>query len=183
MVRSGRMANVEICTERLRLVALTRDQLDTCLADPRRLGQELGVCISPNLVDDPARRAIRFKTGKMAEVATELHPWYTYWLVVLVAELCGAGLAGFKGAPDERGEVEIGYGISPAHRNRGYMTEAIEALIAWSFQHPNCQAVLADTLKDNMASQRVLIKAGMRIYYESDEGLCWRIDRACAYLS
>ena len=166
----------EIQTKRLRLVALTLAQLDLCLEDPGRLGRELGVSISPRLVDAPARRATGFKTKTMSESGTESHPWYTFWLVVIAAERYGAGLAGFKGEPDECGEVEIGYGIDPAYRNRGYTTEAVKALIAWAFQDPACRLVLADTLKDNIASNRVLIKAGMKIYYETDEGLCWKIE-------
>ena len=167
----------EIQTKRLRLVALTLDQLDLCLEDPERLGQELGVSTSPNLMDDPAQRAIGFKTKKMSELAAESHLWYTYWLVVISGDRCGVGLAGFKRGPDERGEVEIGYGIDPAHRNRGYTTEAVEALIAWALQDPACRSILADTLKDNVASNRVLVKAGMKLYYETDEGLCWKIGR------
>ena len=176
------MVNTEIQTQRLRLVALTLDQLDLCLEDPDRLEQELGVSTSPNLVDDPARRTIGFKTKKMSKLATELHPWHTFWLVVIAAERCGVGLAGFKREPDERGEVEIGYGIDPAHRNRGYTTEAVEVLIAWAFQDPACRSILADTLKDNGASNRVLLKVGMKLYHETEDGLCWKIERGCVSL-
>lgn len=169
--------NTEIRTKRLCLVALTLARLDSCIEDPAGLSRDLGVSISPHLVDEPARRATSFKTNKMSECGSESHPWYTFWLVVLAAERHGVGLAGFKGVPDERGEVEIGYGIDPAYRNQGYTTEAVEALIAWAFQDPTCRAVLADTLNDNVASNRVLAKVGMRIYHETEDGLCWRIER------
>ena len=171
------MVNTEIQTKRLRLLALTLAQLDLCLEDPACLGRDLGVAISPHLVDEPARRATGFKTKKMSESGTGSHPWYTFWLVVIAAERHGVGLAGFKGEPNERGEVEIGYGIDPAYRNRGYTTEAVKALIAWAFQDPSCRAILADTLKGNYASSRVLVKVGMHIDLETDEGLCWRIER------
>lgn len=176
------MVSTEVQTRRLRLVALTQAQLDLCLENPERLGKELGVSISPCLVDEPTRRAARFKTKKMSESGTESRLWYTFWLVVTGAEGRGAGLVGFKGEPDERGEVEIGYGIDPAYRNRGYITEAVNALIAWAFQDPACRSILADTLKDNVASNRVLAKAGMEIYHETDVGLCWKIERGCACL-
>ncbi len=171
------VVKTEILTTRLRLVALTLAQLDQCLDDPAYLGPGLGVSISPHLVDDPARRATGFKMNRMSELAPESHPWYTFWLVVIAAERHGVGLAGFKGDPNERGEVEIGYGIDPAYRNRGFATEAVKALIAWAFQDPTCWLVQADTLKDNVASNRVLAKTGMKIYYETDEGLCWKIER------
>ena len=172
----------EILTTQLRLVALTLAQLDQCLEAPVGLGSELGVSISPQLVDGPARRATSYKREKMSGLPPESHPWYTFWLVVIAAEGRGVGLAGFKGAPNERGEVEIGYGIDPASRNRGYTTEAVRALIAWAFTDPACEAILADTLKENVASNRVLAKVGMQIYYETDEGLCWKVERGGAFL-
>lgn len=171
------MMKTEIQTERLRLVALTMEQLDLCLADQGSLSRELGVSFSPQLVDEPVRRAAGFKKKKMSGLPPEQHPWCTFWLVVIAAEPHGVGMAGFKGPPDDRGEVEIGYGIDPAYRNRGYTTEAVQALIAWAWQDTSCRSILADTMKDNAASSRVLAKVGMRVYHETDEGLCWKLER------
>jgi len=123
------------------------------------------------------RRAIGLKVDKMMQVAPDVHPWYTYWLMVLVIEPSGAGLIGFKGEPDQQGEVEIGYGIVPAHRSRGYTTEATRALIAWAFQDPACCAVIADPKKDNLASNRVVAKVGMHVFSETEDTFFWRINR------
>jgi ribosomal-protein-alanine N-acetyltransferase len=176
----GENCSLEIHTERLTLIALTAGQLGLYLADPQQLERELGFPISRPIVTDPVRRAIGMKLSKMAEAEERDHPWYTYWLIVVAVagEPFGAGMAGFKGCPDSDGEVEIGYGIDPDCRDRGYTTEAAQALIAWAFQDPRCVAVIApDTLKTNVASNRVLEKVGMRIYVETDEALFWRIDR------
>jgi ribosomal-protein-alanine N-acetyltransferase len=171
--------NSKIQTKRLNLIALTANQLHLLLDAPEQLERTLGFPISRDNMADPVRRAIRMKLAKMATVAKELHPWYTYWLVVVVAEPHGAGLAGFKGAPDGDGVVEIGYGIAPAYRNRGFTTEAAQALIAWAFQDPSCCSVIApDTRKDNPASNRVLAKAGMRVYDEAEDALSWKIEKA-----
>jgi ribosomal protein S18 acetylase RimI-like enzyme len=170
------MAGLELRTKCLRLAALTLEQLEACLRDPQCLARDLDVYLAPGFVDAPAQRAIAFKTKKMSELAVEAHPWYTYWLIVIDEESRGVGLAGFKGAPDDHGQVEIGYGIDPAYRRRGYTAEAVEALIAWAFRDPACRAVLADTLKENVASNRLLVKVGMQVYYETDEGLCWKIE-------
>lgn len=167
----------EIQTERLNLIALTADQLHLLLDAPEQLEQQLGFPISRENVADPVRRAIGMKLAKMAVAAKVLHPWHTYWLVV-VAGRYGAGLAGFKGAPDKDGVVEIGYGIDPAYRNQGYTTEAVQALIAWAFQDPSCCSVIApNTRKDNPASNRVLAKVGMRVYDEADDALSWKVEK------
>ena len=60
------------------------------------------------------------------------------WLVrAIVAETGpGAGTvvghAGYHGAPDERGMVEIGYRIVPAMRRNGYAQAAVTELLAWA---------------------------------------------------
>jgi ribosomal-protein-alanine N-acetyltransferase len=106
----------------------------------------------------------------------EDYPW-TYWLIVITDQQCGAGLLGFKGLPDEESKVEIGYGIAPAHQGKGYTTEAVRALIAWAFKAPNCHSVIApNTAKSNIASNRVLKKVGMTVHHETDDALFWRID-------
>jgi GNAT superfamily N-acetyltransferase len=168
-----------IQTERLKLIALTLDQLRLILDAPERLEQGLGFPISRANITEPVRRAIGQKVAKMSGLAAERHPWYTYWLVTEIAGPYGAGLAGFKGEPDRDGTVEIGYGIDPAYRNRGYITEAARALIAWAFEHPACRYVIAPgTRKDNPASNRVLAKLGMQVYAETGETLSWRIERS-----
>lgn len=171
-------SSYQIHTERLRLIALTPEHLQLCLEDPARLEGELGVALSPDLVSEPVRRASRIKLDKMSVTPAEAHPWYTYWLLVIGAEEVGAGLAGFKGEPNRQGEVEIGYGIDPAYRNRGYTTEAVRALIAWALAHANCRSVVAETRKGNGASGRVLAKVGMRVHRETEDTAVWRTQEA-----
>ena len=169
---------IEIETDRLRLLALTLEHLRTCLIAPERLEQELGFPIAADLFTAPVQRALGVKVDKMVHLVPDVHHWYTYWLVVIAADSIGVGLIGFKGEPDRQGEVEIGYGIVPAQRNRGYTTEATRALIAWAFQDPAYRAVVADSAMDNLASSRLLTKVGRHIFRGTEETLSWRITRA-----
>ena len=84
--------------------------------------------------------------------------WYAAWKIVLsngtdIGDLCFKGLS-----PD--GAVEIGYGLDPEYWGKGYATEAVSATVAWAFDQPGVQTVEAETDPDNVASQRVLAKAG-----------------------
>ena len=46
------------------------------------------------------------------------------------------GAAGFHAAPDENGMVEVGYGVDPAFRRRGYARSALLLMIDRARSHP-----------------------------------------------
>lgn len=59
--------------------------------------------------------------------------------------------------------AEMGYSIARAHWNRGYMTEAVEAVIDAAFStHPALNRIRAMADVRNTASQRVMEKVGMQ---------------------
>jgi GNAT superfamily N-acetyltransferase len=71
------------------------------------------------------------------------------------------GGIGFFGPP-WGGEVEIGYGIVPSRQRRGYATEALRAMIEMAWADARVTTVVAGANPGNVASQRVLGKAGFR---------------------
>jgi ribosomal-protein-alanine N-acetyltransferase len=87
------------------------------------------------------------------------------------------GTAGFKGAPDAEGVVEIAYGIAPGYQNLGYATEAAAALSQYAFEYGPARRVRAHTLPESNASARVLTKCGFSCVGEvidPEDGLVWR---------
>jgi RimJ/RimL family protein N-acetyltransferase len=90
------------------------------------------------------------------------------------------GSAGFKGAPDASGMVELGYGIVPAYEGRGYATEVATMLVAWAFASGEVRVVRAHTLPETNASTRVLGKCGFGFEGEvedPEDGRVWRWER------
>ena len=166
-----------ISTPRLVLFPLTVDQLAMYLEREADFYRQ--VCpASREILTKPLKRAIGMKLEKMIPAPRQDLPWLTYWLIKVPPDGFGAGMIGFKGAPDECGEVEIGYGIDSAFRNQGYTTEAVGGMILWAFQDSRCNRILApDTLRSNLASNRVLNKLGMRVYEEKADSLSWCLDR------
>jgi RimJ/RimL family protein N-acetyltransferase len=87
-------------------------------------------------------------------------PRVTPWLVRAVVALDGpsaeqvVGHAGFHGAPDERGMVEIGYRISPPHRRRGNAQAAVTELLAYAREH-GATIARASISPDNPRSLRI----------------------------
>jgi RimJ/RimL family protein N-acetyltransferase len=57
---------------------------------------------------------------------------------------------------------ELGYVLARAYWGRGYMTEALKALVEWGLQQPEIYRLWAVCDVENPASARVMEKAGMR---------------------
>jgi ribosomal-protein-alanine N-acetyltransferase len=105
------------------------------------------------------------------------NPWLPGFGVVHRESSSVIGSAGFKGAPDGDGMVEVGYGIVPAYEGRGYATEVAKMLVAWAFASGDVRVVRAHTLPTANASTRVLTKCGFDFEGEvmdPDDGKVWR---------
>jgi RimJ/RimL family protein N-acetyltransferase len=108
--------------------------------------------------------------------ALAVDPGTTEWgprLFLTDTELVGWG--GFKGAP-AAGAVEVGYEIAPSRQGRGLATAALRALVAEAFADANVERVIAHTLPERNASNRVLEKVGFRFDGEAVErgAVVWR---------
>ena len=88
----------------------------------------------------------------------ENYIWYTLWFIELKdSENEIIGTLSFKGIND-KGIVEIGYGINEGYENKGYMTEAVRAIVKWASEQPNVNHIEAEAEENNYASIRVLEK-------------------------
>ena len=91
--------------------------------------------------------------------------WYAMWMIektdgTHIGDLCYKGLK-------ENENPEIGYGILDEFRGQGYATEVVKLALKWAFDHPEVEAVEAESDPDNAASQRVLKKCGFLATGES----------------
>lgn len=59
------------------------------------------------------------------------------------------------------GEAEIGYGLRRPAWGQGYATEVARALVGWALTMPEVRRVVASVSAENVASVRVLEKAGL----------------------
>ncbi len=89
------------------------------------------------------------------------------------------GWGGFKGQPKD-GVVELGYEIAEVRRGRGLATEATRAMLAEAFTDERVTSVIAHTLAEHNASNRVLEKAGFQYDGEAleDGEVVWRFSLA-----
>ena len=91
---------------------------------------------------------------------TKMGGWISYLFIHRQdGKLVGDG--GYKGKPDRKGRIEIGYALIPGYRGKGLATEAMRALMDRTFERPEIKSVYAETLSDAQSSMRVVQKLGM----------------------
>lgn len=87
---------------------------------------------------------------------------FGYWAAV--ERSTGASLGWFVLHPPEVGgpfEIELGYRLKRSAWGQGYATEGSRVLIREAFAEPGVRRVFAQTMAVNVASRRVMEKAGM----------------------
>jgi RimJ/RimL family protein N-acetyltransferase len=84
--------------------------------------------------------------------------------LVIVATASGepAGEIGLYHQEPANGQAVIGYGMLPAWRGRGFATRAVQLLALWAFAETPVARLVAGAMPENIASQRVLRRAGFR---------------------
>ena len=155
--------SLRIRTGRLELVAETIELADAEADGRRQLGVALDAVVPEEWPPEGIADALALFATCLRRDPTQAG-WYN-WYWILVDPVNGGrtliGCGGFT-SPPVNGTVATGYSLLPASMGRGYATEAVIALTAWAFTHPEVRKVIAETLPDNERSIRVLQRAGFR---------------------
>jgi RimJ/RimL family protein N-acetyltransferase len=165
---------MKLQTPRLELIPATlelvcadlhrRDQL------PGLLGATIGRGWPPPLLDVPAMQHL-----KQSLIADPALGGWTAWYCLLLQPRTLIGMAGFKSRPVNRA-VELGYGLLPQFHRRGLGSELVAALVRWALAS-GAEVVLAETLPELIASQRVLLKNHFQFVGEGSEPGVMRFER------
>lgn len=137
-----------------------------------QLGFLLGAQVPDSWPPELYDRAAAEYTIRRLEEGPEQAGWWLYYVVLRSAGSEGPvliGTCGFKGPPTADGTVEIGYGIVPESRRRGYAAEAVRGLVTHAFRIPEVRRVIAETLPGLAPSIGVLRKTGFRYIGEGSE--------------
>jgi ribosomal-protein-alanine N-acetyltransferase len=165
-------------TPRLELVSMTPDFMEAVLAGRRAEAEALLGIVLPDEPPDPAVE--RFLSHRVRQLHEK--PEAQKWLARAIVPRDGArimvGNAGFHGEPgvnaaDNPDALEIGYGILPEHRRKGYATEAVTALIAWA-RTQGVDQFVASVAPDNQPSLAIIHKLGFvraGEHMDPDDGL------------
>lgn len=160
-------------TKNLCLIPLNINELELLLTSKEKLIDTLKL----NGDLEPLTEEMQTAFGwlyKQCKNYPQYNIWYTVWLIVTKNNNIPVGSFCFKGEPDFNGEVEIGYGIYQKYQEHGYMSETLESLIKWLSGKKDIKALLAETNKKNIPSQKLLIKSGFIQYCDKDNMFWWR---------
>lgn len=145
-------------TDRLRLIAGTEALAAAEIKDKPEFAKLLGALV-PETWPPNNLRDVSGYFYALYEEHPEWQGWLTWYAVRIDNDypiLCGG--VGFKGPPDKRGMVEIGYSILPEFEGQGLATEMVAGMVQWAKQQPEVKHIEAETNIDNEASIRVLEK-------------------------
>jgi RimJ/RimL family protein N-acetyltransferase len=81
------------------------------------------------------------------------------WVIVRKEDNQLLGMVGFR---VDGHRLELGYVLARTYWSRGYMTEAVQALVDWALSQDDIYRVWAVCDLENIASARVLEKVGMK---------------------
>lgn len=163
-----------IDTDRLNILPLDQSHLELCISDFNKMERVLGLAITDRKPDGREKNVYKIRLKNVANNPIN-YMWYTVWIIALKEENRFIGSMMIKNYPNENGEVIIGYSIESDYRCNGFMTEALKSLTQWMLLNPEVKSIIADTLKNNIPSHRVLKKIGMVKYMEDDECYWWRL--------
>jgi RimJ/RimL family protein N-acetyltransferase len=116
------------------------------------------------------------RDGVERGIAARLEHWerhgYGQWALTEKGRGELFGYCGLRYLP-ETDEVELLYGIDPAHWGRGLTTEAAKASVRFGFEEARLARIMAVANPLNTGSRRVMEKAGLRyeknaLYFEMD---------------
>ncbi|NRQ51917.1 GNAT family N-acetyltransferase [Brevibacillus sp. HD1.4A] len=169
------MKDKRITTERLVLTPFTkssaesilRGNFDELLVDGYRLGN--------GWPDEDAIETLP-KIIKNLELVGE-PTGFESWMIVKKDGNTIIGDAGFKGRPNELGEVDIGYGIIRQERKQGFGVEAAKGLVKWAFSQAEVKAITARCLIHNADSARILEKLNFQETARDGEMIYWSLMR------
>ena len=165
-------SDIEIETERLRLVPFSLEMVRAALQNKTELARLLGATVPPEWpnsdFDEILPMILQSREENLAQAEWDR-------LIIHKAEGTLIGDLGLKGGPNQAGTADLGYGIVPGYQRQGYAYEAAQALVNWAFKEKGVKCITADCLDNNFGSIRVLEKLGMRRLKHEDKLFYWEL--------
>jgi [ribosomal protein S5]-alanine N-acetyltransferase len=159
----------EIVTARLKLIPHQREWVQLYLRGPQQLADRLEVKVPVAWPMFPDLFAYVPDPGTI--------PKFHYFMVVSLEENSLIGEIGYKGDPAEDDGVRMAYAILPEFRQRGFATEALQAVLKHTFTDPDLNNVYVGPLGNAQNAEHVMEGLGFQVVPRYDNDHWWKLAR------
>lgn len=154
-------------TKRLYIYPLSPKELRDWVRDLPALEHSLNITYEAEPMEGEFQQIVKGQL-KITEEDCIHYYWHTFWLLIRKKDRVVVGSADFKSPPDEKGNIEIGYGLGKQFEGQGYMTEAVDAMCRWGLAQQGVSHIVAETELNAFRSQAVLKRCGFKCWYIED---------------
>lgn len=157
-------------TERILIKPFTIDIIDAASTKDYKKLSYLGINANSEWPDKDLLEALPLFRKMICEYGVT---GFNAWSIVDRQTNDIIGSIGFKSSPDSYGSIEVGFGIVPGKRRKGYCIEALQEIIDWVKSKNKVKIIKAQCDSSNEGSKKVLEKAGFVIKGENNGIISW----------
>jgi len=119
-----------IQTTRLILIPMTLEVTKSLINGSSREVEKLGIKTDEKWPTEDTKDVLPFICEALE--GYKIPSGFETWMIVKKDNMQVVGDIGFKGKPDEKGEVEVGYGLVVNERRQGIGFESLKSIIDWA---------------------------------------------------
>ncbi|MCH4825254.1 GNAT family N-acetyltransferase [Planococcus halocryophilus] len=159
-----------IQTERLTLVTFTIDMMEAAITNSLELAKISAFKVADGYPSELYKEIIPYKLKRYS-----LYPKEVEWegIIIHKADHTIIGDMGFRPKEEAEEQLELGYSIVPSYQGFGYATEMALAMVKWGLEQRGVKNIVASCDTSNIASIRVLQKAGLIEIEEKNDKKYW----------
>lgn len=164
---------MELKTEKLRIISLSKEEFALLVEEPGKIEKALGIEPSGEKWETETQNAFGLMYNRACEHIDDFI-WFTDWVVVLSSANVMVGNAGFLGAPDDTGVVELIFGIHDFYLMSGFTEELITALTDWALSQPGVNAVVSEAAEEDTFTVKALAACGFEKISNGEVSSFWQ---------
>jgi [ribosomal protein S5]-alanine N-acetyltransferase len=168
-----RMNLNNVQTDRLLLIPVTIKLVKDLIKGSTREVENLGIKTNGKWPRQDTKDILPFVYKELEK--NKIETGFEFWMIIVKEDMTVIGDIGFRGIPDDKGEVEIGYGLIVEEQGKGFGQEALKAMVHWAFSKKEVKVINADSLIDNIPSIRILEKSGFKEFMRDKGMIYWKI--------
>ena len=167
------MSLKNIQTDRLILIPVTLEITKDLMARSNKEIEKLGIKANENWPTEDTMDILPIINESLEK--ENMPSGFETWMIVKKDNMQVIGDIGFFGKPNEKGEVEVGYGLVEEERASGFGYESLKAIIDWASSKDSVKVIKADCLIKNKPSARILEKVGMKEVSRDNDLIYWKL--------